>query len=175
MQAALPLLASQREADTQIRLVAFVEAACTALARLHPPSAAQALPYAVDRLQQLLASPSDGVRRAASEALLAVIRGCISPELVRSANVDAKGGPLARSVAALASTLQPSCSAVWHLALPIVGEMLRALGPDGAELAKLLIEPLATLCRYASTRVVAVLCGCCGAPRMHTSALPLWY
>ena len=152
LQAALPLLASQREADTQIRLVAFVEAACAALARMHPPAAMQALPAAVDRLHQLLASPSDGVRRAASEALLAVIRACVTPELVRSANVDAargSGAPgaLARAVAALAATLQPSCSAIWHLSLPVVAEMLRALGPDGGELAKLLIAPLAALCR----------------------------
>jgi hypothetical protein len=160
MQATLPLLRPGHDAEVSQRLVAFTEAACCALARMSPPRATQTLRPVFDRLTPLLSSPSDAVRRSAADVLRAITASCVTPEAVRGSLTEASSsegsGPLAAAVAALAALLQANYHDAWPVALPVVGEMLEALGREGAPLAEVLVRRLATLCRCAQPSMIRI-------------------
>jgi hypothetical protein len=183
VQATLPQLEAQREADTMSCLIAFTEAACVSLARLQPSACTSTLPVTLHTLVPLLAAPSDGTRRAVADALTTIIRTCISQDMVWAACNDddkdsATPGGLARAVVALAGVLQPGYNDAWPMALPVVTEMIQALGPDGGALAKHLLLPLADLCRCVQALDAAhpaggrAHCTAC-PPCMYVSVAPL--
>jgi hypothetical protein len=161
MQETLPQLQPRHDAERSQHLIAFTEAACRALARMDPIRAAQMLPAVFEHLSPLLSSSSDAARRSAADALRGIMSSCITPDVVGSSVTEAvvsrTPAPLAKAVAVLADLLQPIYHDAWPVALPVVGDMLLALGPRGAPLAKLLLQPLAALCRYACHEPVACL------------------
>lgn len=146
-------MTAQRDPETVAVLASFVQAACIALSRLDAASVPAVLPAALRTLTPLLSAASDATRRAAADALRATIRACITDDAVAAACIDSErgGAPtgLARAVVALAAVLQPGYHDAWKMALPVVGDMIRALGRKGGPLVKHLLLPLADLCRCA--------------------------
>lgn len=156
VQSVLPLLDTQQATDVVIRLIMFVEESLRALAQANPgASAGPYLGLACVRIAPLVAAASDGVRRAAADSLTAVLRLCVTSDMVEAALVDAESGSTAqrsglqRAVVGITALLGPGYHDCWPMALPVVAEMLKALGPRGAFFAKQAYMHLADLCRCA--------------------------
>ena len=156
MRATLPQLEAQRDIDTLARLISFSEAATIAVTRLQPAAAAGSIAATYARLAPMLATPADGTRRAAADALAAVARTCVPVAAAAAAQPSRRsgdggdgGGPggLERAVAALVGVMQPGYHDAWAMALPVVAETITALGAEGAEIAAPLLQPLADMCR----------------------------
>lgn len=151
MQAVLPQLDAEDNADTAAGLMSCAAAACASIARIQPAACGSSVGAAFLRIAPLLGAPADGTRRAAADALRAVCRSCIAPGAAAQEPPRKGGAPsgLQRAAVALVSVLQPAYHDAWGIVLPVVADFIRAVGPAQAAVVEPLLAPLADMCRCA--------------------------
>jgi ribosomal RNA-processing protein 12 len=161
LQAVLPQLDARHDVDTLTRLIFFCEEALRVLAQRGAATGiAPHIGAVFARVAPLVAATSDGVRRAAADALVAALRRCVTRDMVEAAVVDAeaaaqRGAPagLPRAVVAVTALLGAGYQDAWPMAVPVVSELFTALGRPGAPMTHHTLRALAAMCRGSADAV----------------------
>ena len=144
-----------RDADTVNAFLRLAEGAVLRLRRLDPDLGWRSLPRVAQAVVPLLATESESVRFAAAASLKRLVHSGVTPDRVAAALEQRGGGgpgrsPLESLVAALESTTGLRYQAAWDQTMPLLQVLLAALGPEGAPLARGVLDKLCGLAGAAT-------------------------